>query len=104
MPPSSVPSTRRCRPAYHQLDGKPGIETPERRIDGHDHQGTDKQQTQQRDQQPGFDVIQFLRNAAEQVIQKPHSQTGSKARDNGPPEPAGDPANRGAVVVPSCAR
>ena len=40
-------------------------------------------------------MIQLLRNAAEQVIQKPHSQTGSKARDNGPPEPAGDPAQPG---------
>ena len=52
-------------------------------------------ETQQRDQQPGFDVIQLLRNAAEQVIQKPHSQTGSKARDNGPQNPLEIQPNRG---------
>ena len=73
----------------------PAVEPPQRRVDDHKHQPADKKQAQQRHQQPGLDVVQILGDAAEQSVQQAYHQPGGKARNEAPPEPAGDPAEFG---------
>ena len=68
---------------------------PQGRVYDQQHQHADKQKAEQRDKQPRLDVVQLRRYAAEEMVQQLHDQPGGKARNDGPPEAAGDPAQLG---------